>query len=520
MLRKNLRPILCAAFVIALATNTPSKSFASASIFEISVDHGIPLTLNAPAASVFIANPDIADVQVMSPTSIMVFGKKTGETTFMATDNNGKTLSERTIRVVQDLMPLRQELDHSFPGNKIKVASVPNGIVMTGEAKDPASVADAYKLAQRYIPAQGGDIINRIHVVGSNQIMIRVRFAEVERSVDNTLGIDWNSAASYGGMVFGFASGADFYSTAAASITGITRPTNSSLALPNDVTSIQSHGKRLSLNGIIDALAQDGLVSILAEPTLTAMSGETANFLAGGEFPIVVPQGGGASVTYSVQFKAYGISLAFTPTLISENRISLHVKPEVSELTQTGAVTLSNISIPALKTRRAETTVEVGSGESFAIAGLMDNTQAETVNKYPLLGDIPVLGNLFRSNHFQTGQTELVVIITPYIVKPTANQLALPMDGLTAPSEIDRLWKQRYSNSDPNARPMSGQPTAVQIEAPHAEIDPTQSPAEAAAPLAAPVAPVNKTPVLINPPPVNAAPTSLTPVGPGGFMLE
>ena len=163
-----------------------------ASALNVSVDHGVPLTFSEPAASVFIANPDIADVQVMSPTSIMIFGKRTGETTFMASDANGHTLAQRTVIVMQDLTDLRRELDVAIPGTKIQVQPLPNGIVLTGEAKDPAAVADAFKMAQRYIP-NGGDIINRIKVGGSNQIHIRVRFAEVSRNVDNSLGFDWQN---------------------------------------------------------------------------------------------------------------------------------------------------------------------------------------------------------------------------------------------------------------------------------------------------------------------------------------
>ncbi|MDP9128590.1 MAG: hypothetical protein M3N08_10075, partial [Pseudomonadota bacterium] len=249
-------------------------------------------------------------------------------------------------------------------------------------------------------------------------------------------------------------------------------------------------------NGLIDALAQDGLVTILAEPNLTAMSGETANFLAGGEFPIPVPQGNNA---ISIQFKNYGISLEFTPTILSDDRISLHVKPEVSQLTTTGSITISNIAVPALLTRKAETTIEVASGQSFAIAGLLDNSQAQTVNKYPLLGDLPVLGALFRSDRFQNGQTELVIIITPYIVKPSAEQLALPTDGLSPPNETERLIGLRYDSSDPDARHVSGPPTAKLIPPPMpsatipampaSDLGGLQPRSDAVAPATSPVAP-------------------------------
>jgi pilus assembly protein CpaC len=558
----------------------PHAWAAASTPLKLSVDHGVSLTLSSPASSVFIANPDIADVQVMSPTSIMIFGKRTGETTFMASDTNGHTLAQRTIMVIQDLSDLRLELDNAIPGNKIKIQALPNGLVLTGEVKDPGAAADAYKLAQRYL-SSGGDIINRIKVVGSNQIHIRVRFAEVQRNIDTTLGIDWQTVSTGGGMVFGLGTGSivnalggsgGTLGTGAA--TGLfPRPNNTTLSQPNDVLGVQRIGKHFDIQGMIDALAQDGLITILAEPNLTAMSGETASFLAGGEFPIPIPQGNG---TISIEFKKYGVSLEFTPTLISENRINLHVKPEVSELTQTGAIVTDNITVPALTTRKAETTIEVGSGESFAIAGLLDNNQAQTVTKYPLLGDLPVIGALFRSEHFINGQTELVVIITPYIVKPTGEQMALPMDSYSPPNATEQLVGQRYSSSDPNARHMSGDPVGQPSEPPVVQAPMLQSPTSdmPASPAASPVtevipAPSNQSPVLHSeatiaspsgstPPPVvttpiaspttaatvttvptplvsinqaktasaplrgtsNSTPGGPTPVGPGGFIVE
>ncbi len=439
----------------ASAAPTDASSAARKAL-SVNVDRGVSLSFKEPATSVFIASPDIADVQVMSPTTVMIFGKRTGETTFIATDSSGHTLEERTIYVTQDLSALRHDLDLAIPGNKIHATALPKGIVLTGDAKDPATVADAQKIAMRYLSADG-EIINRVRVSGSNQIQIRVRFAEVQRNIDNSLGINWGNLANVGGFAFGLASGVSGIGSGASILSS--RPNNSTLNAPNDVIGISRTGGHYNVNALIDALAQDGLITILAEPNLTAMSGETANFLAGGEFPITIPQGNG---TISIEFKSYGISLAFTPTLINDDRISLHVKPEVSELTTVGAVTINNNIVPALTTRRAETTVEVASGQSFAIAGLLDNSQSQTVNKYPLLGDLPVLGALFRSDSFQNGQTELVIIITPYIVRPSGNQqLALPTDGLAPPTEADRYLSQRYSSSNPKARPQSGDPVAV-----------------------------------------------------------
>ncbi|MDE2029373.1 MAG: type II and III secretion system protein family protein [Alphaproteobacteria bacterium] len=459
------------ALAFALLPATPAC--AGSKVLSVTVDEGVPLKLSAPAASVFIANPSIADIQVMSPREIMVFGKRTGETTFMATGNDGSTLSDRTVVVSQDLSGLRTELNSAIPGNHIHAKAVPNGIVLTGTAKNAAAVADAYKIAMRYMPT-GGDIINRVQVNGSNQVQIRVRFAEVARSVDNSLGFNWQNLGTLGGgMAVGLATGASGLGTGS-TLLG-TRPNNTSLSLPNDLLGASLNSGRWSVTALIDALAQNGLITILAEPNLTAMSGETANFLAGGEFPIPVPQANG---TISITFKSYGVSLSFTPTIIGGNRINLHVRPEVSELTQTGSIVINNITVPALLTRKAETTVEVASGQSFAIAGLLDNNQAQTVNKFPVLGDLPILGQLFRDNHFVNGQTELVVIITPYIVKPSGQRLTLPTDGLAPPNETERLIGMRYSNSDPHARPISGEPDAV-----------------AAPPAAAPVAPVTESPM-------------------------
>jgi pilus assembly protein CpaC len=530
-MRKQL--LLLSVLLLVSAPAMAASKVTAIKPLSLNVDHGINLTLDAPATSVFIANPEIADVQVMSPTSIMIFGKRTGETSFVATDAAGHTLEQRTVRVIQDLSNLRQELARAIPGNKIRASTLPNGLVLTGEAKDASTVADAYKMAMRYLPA-GGDIINRIHVSGSNQIQIRVRFAEVQRNLENSLGFNWQNLANIGGFTLGIATGNLVNATGSGafnvnSSTGLfPRPNNTTLNAPNDVIGFQHIGKRFGIQGMIDALAQDGLITILAEPNLTAMSGETANFLAGGEFPIPIPQGNG---TISIEFKNYGVSLAFTPTLIGESRVSLHVKPEVSELTSTGSIILNNITVPAIITRRAETTVEVASGQSFAIAGLLDNQQSQTVNKYPLLGDVPILGSLFRSNQFQSGQTELVIIITPYIVTPNGEQqLALPTDGLSPPSESDRLFGLRYSNSDPNARPMSGAPIAARDEPAQissAPLAPTPEPAPVA-----PVATVQTAPV---PPPAhrtninlnqakttsrNLSPEGDAPSGPGGFILE
>lgn len=505
-----------------------AKKSAALPILEVAVDKGIPVTLAAPAASVFIANPDVADVQVMSPTSIMVYGHKTGQTTLMATDNNGGTLLLRTVMVTQNLDDLRQALNAVIPGHKIKVEAVPNGIVLTGEAKDPGVIEDARRLAMRYVPKDSGEVINRIKVRGSNQIQIRVRFAEVSRDVDKRFGIDWESIGNIGGFAFGFMSGnAPVVVSEGANILNRTRPSTGNSV--NDIFKFSESTGAFNLNALIDALAVEGLVTVLAEPNLTAKSGETASFLAGGEFPVPVPQ---SQTTVTIEWKTYGVSLAFTPTLIGENRMSLHVRPEVSQLSDAGAVTLNNITVPALTTRRAETTIELASGQSFAIGGLLNNNQAQSVNKFPFLGDTPILGPLFRSTRFLNKQSELVIIITPYIVKPAQEEkLGLPTDGFSPPSDVDQIFRNRISNSDPAARTMSGAPRTVPDE--------PAGGGEAPIPVAAPVAPVlpesgdsrgDLTPRMSLPLPEMPVPAStpakadrslpVAPSGQGGFIVE
>jgi pilus assembly protein CpaC len=211
---------------------------------------------------------------------------------------------------------------------------------------------------------------------------------------------------------------------------------------------------RTDVNVLLDALENQGLVTVLAEPNLSAISGEPASFLAGGEFPIPVPQGNN---TISIDFKKFGVSLNFVATIASGNRINLHVQPEVSELSSSGAIQISGINVPALTTRRAETTIELSSGQSFAVAGLLQNNVNQNINKFPWLGDVPVLGTLFRSNSFQRGETELVIIVTPYIVRPTttANRLLLPTDGYITPSDERQLL-----NGDMNRPQFQKQGTA------------------------------------------------------------
>ena len=254
-----------------------------------------------------------------------------------------------------------------------------------------------------------------------------MRVAEVSRDITKQFGFNWDAVVTGGDFAVGVATGR----LTSVGGTPITRVGDTNSLFGN-----LSSGN-LDLNGVIDALESQGLIKVLAEPNLTAMSGEGASFLAGGEFPILVPAGDG---TLGVQFKVFGISLSFRPTIVG-SRISLHVRPEVSQLSTAGAVDFAGFNIPALTTRRAETVVELGSGQSFAIAGLLQSNATQDISKLPGLGDVPVLGALFRSDRFRRQESELVIIVTPYIVRPVpAQQMAAPTDGYVAPHDAERLF--------------------------------------------------------------------------------
>jgi pilus assembly protein CpaC len=360
-------------------------------------------------ASVFIANPEIADVTAKSDRLLYLFGKRVGTTTLFALDANDNIIANVTVSVDHSLTRLQEALNQLAPGDQIVASSVDGAIVLTGAIETATEAENARRLAARFV-GEGGEVISRLAVTAPNQVNLRVRIAEVSREITNQFGFNW-SAVTDGGFRFAFQS-----LLPAAGI-------NTAL-VGGDIGD-------LSIDALIDALAEDDLVTILAEPNLTAVSGETASFLAGGEFPIPVSQD---EDTITVLFKQFGVSLAFTPTLLGRSRISMRVRPEVSQLSNAVQVIAGGLSVPSLTTRRAETTIELASGQSFAIAGLIQDNTRQEHSKIPGLGDLPILGALFQSDRFQRNETELVIIVTPYIVRPVdADQLQTPLDPYRAP---------------------------------------------------------------------------------------
>ncbi|WP_086650602.1 type II and III secretion system protein family protein [Acetobacter cibinongensis] len=390
---------------------------------DLAVGAGRLLSLSQPTASVFVADPQIADVQIPSDDKIFILGKKSGTTTLFALDESGNSVSSWTIRVEADqtaFTPRAQtESEHA------SLQTTPNGSVITGSVAN-ADQADHLATVARGIEGKEHPLANQMGVTHPLQVNLRIRIAEVSRSVAQQIGFNWSTVIKAGSFAFGLQSAAIAENAASSLFGGVS-------------------SSSVNAQTVLDAMANEHLVTLLAEPNLTAISGSTATFLAGGEFPIPVPQALGVT---SIQYMQYGVSLAFTPTVLGAGLIHLKVRPTVSALSGTGSYQLNNLSVPALTTRQAQTEVELASGESFAIAGLLRNDADNNVQKFPILGDIPILGQLFRSSRFQRDQSELVIIITPYLVKPV-DPLHTPDDPLRhvhQPSELERFFYGRMAD--------------------------------------------------------------------------
>ena len=406
----------------------------------LEMHQGRLVRLDKAAASVFVADPEVADVQVKSPQIIYVFGKKTGETSLFAVDANDQVVVGMPVVVSHNLNRLNAAIRNVVPTG-VRIDSVEGSLVMSGNVPTAVNAEELRRIASGFVSDEK-QLVNWLKVTAPNQVNLRVRVAEVNREVTKRFGVNWDALLSVGNFAFGVAQGLGTTGTApfpggADGRSPIIRRNNGSNSLLGAISS-----KNLDLNTVVDALENEGVLTILAEPNVTAMTGETASFLAGGEFPVPVPQG---NDTVTITYKRFGVSLTFTPTILSDGRINLQVKPEVSQLTSAGSVTLNGFVVPALATRRAETTIELGSGQSFAVAGLLSSNTNQDISKFPGLGDIPVLGPLFRSDVFRRGETELVIIVTPYLVQPAAAQqlMALPTDGFVPPNDGERIFGQK-----------------------------------------------------------------------------
>ena len=353
---------------------------------NLPIGYGRIVRFDDAVDSVFLADPGIADLKVVAADVVYLYGKKSGSTNLIALNGDQKLKATVQLRVYVDPTPLSEAKSALHPTSMVDVAVIGNRVAAVGRNRTIEEASDVDNIAKTF-SGPGQLPLNTSTLDGSQQVNIRVRFVEVSRNDLQALGFDWNLFAKSGSFLF---------------------------------------GKVEDIDATIEALRRAGALSILAEPNLTAVTGQTASFLAGGESPVPVPSGQGNMIT--AQYKPFGVSLEFTPTLIRTNRIALRVRPEVSALSRMGSVKVAGVNLPGFTVRRADTTVEVASGQTFALGGLFQRQMSEDISEIPGLSDVPVLGRLFQSVRFRRDETELVILVTPYLVKPSRGRLATPLD--------------------------------------------------------------------------------------------
>jgi pilus assembly protein CpaC len=414
----------------ALDAASDASSSDSSYQIEIGVSKSQVLDVPGPYSDLMVADPKIADVVPLTSHSVNIVGKSVGSTALTIFGAGKRLIAVVNVVVGPDIEGFKERLHEVLPNETgVSVRAANQSLLVSGTVSSPAAVQQVLSLADTYSP---GKVVNMLGVEGTQQVMLSVRFVEMERTAANQLGLNVNRTVNTGNTenpAVSINTGLALASSAASAAS-----TFGTLALL-----FQSHDANLDV--VVDALETKGVVKTLADPSLVAMSGDTASFLAGGEFPIPVAEsssgGVGTTPVISIEFKQFGISLAFTPTILQDGMINLVVNPEVSSIDQTDAIVENGLSIPGIKIRKAHTTVELRDGESFTIAGLLSDNYTSTINAFPFAGDIPVLGALFRDTQYQRDQTELVIVVTPHLVTPTRGPIALPSDQFVPPSDLE-----------------------------------------------------------------------------------
>lgn len=398
--------------------------------FAVPLNRSQLLQLDRPFAEVSIGNPDIASVVPLTTQMVYVFGQDLGSTNMTFLGSDGQVLSVVDLVVSYDIEGLKERIHQLVPGENIQIRPAGRSIVLSGQVTDSNRLAHALAVAEQFAPQA---VTNLMRVAGSQQVMLEVRFAEINRQTAKDIGVNLDAVLD-----------TDNLSVALLSGIGVN-------PLAFSAAAISGQSGDFSVDAVFDALEDKGMVRVLAEPNLVVLSGDTADFLAGGEFPIPVAQSStGGALAITVEFKEFGVSLAFTPTVLGDKLINLVLRGEVSAIDPSTSVVTNNIRVPGLSVRRTRTTVELRDGQSFAIAGLLQDEFRNQVQQFPWLGDVPVLGSLFRSTGYQRRQTELVVIVTPRLVQPVAtDSLRSPTDFSRMPTERDMFLKGRVEG-DPN----------------------------------------------------------------------
>lgn len=426
-----------------------------ARFLPLGVGKSVVIDLPRDIKDVLVADPKIANAVVRSAQRAYIIGSAVGQTNIFFFDNDGQQIAAYDIAVTRDLNGVRAALKQSFPGADVHIEGVGDGVMLTGTVSSPADAQQINELASRLVGSPER-VVNSIVVRGRDQVMLKVTVAEVQRDVIKQLGVDLSGSMNFGTSVVNFNNATPF-------------PVNGALVATNAVSGTFQTGPTLpngttpSVAATLRAMERAGVVRTLAEPNLTAISGEPASFLVGGEIPIPMPAAIGSPP--SIQFKKFGVSLNFTPIVLTEGRISMKVITEVSELSSEGTVQFGNISIPSFRTRRADTTVEIPSGGSLAIAGMIQEQTKQTINGLPGAMQVPVLGTLFKSRDYLNRQTELMVLVTPYVVRAVAQKdLSRPDDGFADASDpssvitgaINRVYGAPGGKAKPQHRSLLG----------------------------------------------------------------
>ncbi|WP_051531886.1 type II and III secretion system protein family protein [Sphingomonas sp. URHD0057] len=452
------RAALLAVAGAALAVAQPAVAQVSiatgvqAGELDVPVNKSQVVRVDRPYAKALIGNDAIADIVPITSTSVYVLGKKTGTTSLTLYDRSSNLIAVVDVVVGPDVTTLKRQLSEVVPGTEITARMSNDSVILEGIVPNSVYADRAVQVAETYAP---GKVVNLLGIGSAQQVMLEVRFAEVKRSALKQIGLSWFVGSDAGKLQGASGGGASLVPDpdTGAGVVKLDAITGSF-----GIISRTFRGLGENFNVTLDALEKKGAITTLAEPTLVALSGETASFLAGGEFPVPVVQsggggtGGGNNNALTVEWKPFGVSLAFTPTVLADGVINLVVQPEVSSIDPTASIVINNLTIPGLQTRRARTVVEMRDGESFALAGLIRKDFQDTVRQVPLLGSLPIIGTLFRSSGFQNDQTELVIIVTPRLVRPVpAGTLKAPTDRVGPPNEADLFLNGRTDTGVPPA---------------------------------------------------------------------
>jgi len=471
------------------AASLAGLAFAQPALAQVSVAEGVHageldvpinksqvLRTDRPYSKALIGNPEIADVLPLTESSIYVLGKKAGTTSLTLYDRSNRLIAVLDVVVGPDVMTLKRQLSEVMPGDDVSARIANDSVVLEGVVSSSVAADRAVQLAETYAP---GKVVNLLAIGSAQQVMLEVRFAEVKRSALKQIGLNWDVLSDAGKLQGVVGGGSSLQSggqtTTTTTIGGVTTTTTQpgegilTHGAITDSFAIISRAFRAfgsNFNVTLDALERKGAITTLAEPTLVALSGETASFLAGGEFPVPTVQssgsgGQGGNNAITVEWKPFGVSLGFTPTVLADGVINMVVQPEVSSIDPTASIVINNLTIPGLQTRRAKTVVEMRDGESFALAGLLRKDFQDTIRQVPFLGSLPIIGALFRSTGFQHEETELVIIVTPRLVRPVrAGSLKVPTDRVGPPNEADLLLNGRTDTGVPPSAAPFVQPAA------------------------------------------------------------